>query len=236
MFEDSLVESVGRIRTRSRRYAIGTTLLEAALVGVVVVIPYLNPAALPQRMLMVPFITPPPTAPSLPQPTASVRAMRAVDLAPALTAPSHIPSQIDRVAIAAPAPLGPLGIGPSSGTPGSVPWLGPSAPPPLPQVHLAKPSGPIRVSSGVATGQLLAPIQPQYPAIALEAHVQGTVVVEATISAAGRIQDVHVLSGPPMLIRAAVDAIEQARYRPFLLSGQPVAVETTISVKFILGQ
>jgi len=236
MFEDSLVESVGRIRTRSRRYAIGTTLLEAALVGLVVMIPYLNPAALPQRMLMVPLIAPPPAALPLPQPAASTPTVRPINLATLLTAPTHIPNQISRVAIAAPAPLGPIGIGPGSGTPGSVPWLGPSQTPPLPQVHLAKPSGPLRVSRGIAAGQLLAPIQPQYPPIALAAHVQGTVVVEATISTSGRIEDAHVLSGPPMLIRAAVDAIQQARYRPFLLNGQPVQVETTISVQFNLGR
>ncbi len=236
MFEDSLVESGGRIRTRSRRYAIGTTLLEAALVGMLVMIPYLYPAALPRHMLMVPLISPPPAAPPLPQPAAGAPVARPVDLEQGITAPPRIPTSIPQVAITAPVPLGPVGIGPASGTPGSVPWLGPSAPPPLPPVHLAKPSGPLRVSSGVAAGQLLAPIQPQYPAIALAAHVQGTVVVEATISTAGRIEDIRVLSGPPMLVRAAVDAIQQARYRPFLLNGQPVEVETTINVQFVLGQ
>lgn len=236
MFEDSLVESAVRIRSRSGRYAVGTTLLEAALVAVVVVIPYLYPAALPQRMLSVPLVSPPPAAPSLPHQAASTPAVRTVDLTAALTVPSHIPKQIARIAISAPAPPGSVGFGPGSGTPGSVPWLEASAPPPLPQVHLAKSSGPLRVSSGVAAGQLLAPIQPQYPAIALAAHVQGTVVVEATISTAGRIEDIRVLSGPPMLVRAAVDAIQQARYRPFLLSGQPVPVETTINVQFTLGE
>ncbi len=235
MFEDSLVESVRRIRTRSRRYAVGATLLEAALVGVIMLVPYLYPAALPPRLLSVPLISPPPAAPSAPQ-TASTPAVRPVNLETALTAPSHIPTQIDRVAINAPEPLGPIGIGPESGTPASVPWTGPSATPSLPSVHLAKPTEPLRISSGVAAGQLLAPIQPRYPAIALAAHIQGTVVVAATISPAGRIQDLRVLGGPPMLVSAAVDAVSQARYRPFLLNGQPVPVETTISVNFVLGQ
>lgn len=235
MFEDSLVESVGRIRTRSRRYAAGATLLEAALVAALVLVPYLYPAALPQRLLAVPLIAPPAFASPAPRQTAAAPVVQAESLARALTAPSHIPTTIARVAINEPEPAGPVGIDQGSNIPGSVPWTGPSSPP-LPPVHLARPSGPVRVSSGVASGQLLAPIQPRYPVIALEAHVQGTVVVEAAISATGRIEDVHVLEGPPLLISAAVDAIRQARYRPFLLNGQPVAVETTISVRFVLGQ
>lgn len=236
MFEDSLVESAGRIRTRSSRYAVGTTVLEAALLGALVLVPYLYPAALPQRLLAVPLISPPPAAPPAPPQKASAPATQPMDMEKALTLPTRIPTNIDRVATNAPEPLGPIGSGPGTGNPASVPWLGPSSPPPLPSVHLAKPSGPIRVSSGLAEGQLLAPIQPQYPAIAVATHTQGTVIVEATISAAGRIEDVRVLQGPPLLVRAALDAIREARYRPFLLNGQPVAVETTISVRFTLGE
>jgi protein TonB len=236
MFEDSLVESVGRIRTRSRRYAVGTTLLEAALVGALVLIPCLYPAALPPRLIAVRLISPPPAAPPAPLPTASAPEVRPVNLGQALTAPSHIPATIARVAIDAPEPLGPVGIGPENGNSASVPWFGPSSPPPLPQVRLAKPNGPLRVSSGVAEGRLLAPIRPQYPAIALATRTQGTVLVAATISTTGRIEDVQVLDGPQLLVGAAVDAIREARYRPFLLNGQPVSVETTISVRFTLGE
>lgn len=236
MFEDSLVESVGRIRTRSRRYAVGATLLEAALVGALVLIPYLYPAALPQRLIAVRLISPPPAAPPAPPQTASAPEARPVNLERGITAPTHIPPAIPDVAINAPAPLGPVGIGPENGNSASVPWLVPSSPPPLPQVRLAKPNGPLRISSGVAEGRLLAPIQPQYPPIALATHTQGTVIVEATISTTGRIEDLHVLDGPPLLVRAAVDAIREARYRPFLLNGQPVPVETTISVRFRLGE
>jgi protein TonB len=236
MFEDSLVESVGRIRTRSRRYAVGATALEAALVAVIVLVPYLYPAALPPRLLRVPLISPPPAAPSAPPKAATAPVVRPLNLETVLTAPSHTPTQIAHVAISEPQPLGPVGMEPGTGNPASVPWLGPAMPPPMPHVRQAKPSGLIRVSSGVAAGQLLAPIRPQYPAIALAAHVQGTVALEATISTTGHIEDVRVISGPPMLIAAAVDAIRQARYRPFLLNGTPVQVETTISVRFTMGE
>jgi len=83
---------------------------------------------------------------------------------------------------------------------------------------------------------LLAPIQPVYPVIARTAHVQGSVVVEAMISKAGRIESAHVTSGPAMLRQAALDAVAAARYRPYLLSGEPIEVETTITVVFRLGE
>jgi protein TonB len=82
---------------------------------------------------------------------------------------------------------------------------------------------------------LLAPIQPVYPAIARAAGIQGTVVMGAVISKTGRIESLRALSGPDMLRRAAVDAVEAARYRPYLLSGVPTEVQTTITVVFKLG-
>jgi protein TonB len=82
---------------------------------------------------------------------------------------------------------------------------------------------------------LLAPIRPVYPAIARAARVEGTVVVEAVISRAGRIESLRVVSGPAMLQRAAMDAIREARYRPYRLNGEPTEVETTITVNFRMG-
>jgi protein TonB len=102
-------------------------------------------------------------------------------------------------------------------------------------VKPATPKGPGHVSSGVAAGQLLVPIKPAYPSIAKAARIQGTVVVQAVISKTGTIEQLHVISGPPMLQGAATEAIQRARYRPFMLNGEPVAVETTINVVFTLG-
>jgi protein TonB len=94
---------------------------------------------------------------------------------------------------------------------------------------------PVTISSGVSQGMLLAPIQPVYPAIAKAAHVQGRVVVQATISATGVIESLHVVSGPIMLQSSALEAIRAARYRPYRLNGQPTAVMTTITVNFTFG-
>jgi protein TonB len=106
-----------------------------------------------------------------------------------------------------------------------------------PPAAVARPTrvGPLRISE-MSPGMLLTPIQPVYPVIARTAGVQGTVVLEATISAAGRIESLQVVSGPPMLRGAARDAVEVARYRPYKLNGQPTEVQTTITVVFRLGE
>ena len=79
-------------------------------------------------------------------------------------------------------------------------------------------------------------MQPLYPAIARAARVQGEVVMEAVIfQGVGRIESLHAISGPEMLRVAALTAVETARYRPYLLNGEPVGVKTTITVIFELG-
>jgi TonB family protein len=98
------------------------------------------------------------------------------------------------------------------------------------------PPKPIAVSSGVATGMLIQSTPPVYPSIAKAARVGGTVVVHATISKNGTIKDLHVVSGPPMLQQAALDAVRSWRYRPYMLSNQPIEVETSVSVVFSLDK
>jgi protein TonB len=90
----------------------------------------------------------------------------------------------------------------------------------------------VTISSGVAAGMFLHGAKPQYPAIAKSAHVSGTVVLQATISKTGTIENLHVITGPVMLRQAAVDAVSSWQYRPYLLNGQPVAMDTTINVVF----
>lgn len=99
--------------------------------------------------------------------------------------------------------------------------------------HASK--GPVRISSGVSVGMLIAPIRPVYPEIARATHVEGTVIVEATISRTGTIESLHAISGPAILQPAAIDAIRTARYQPYRLNGIPTEVQTTISVNFRLG-
>ncbi len=96
------------------------------------------------------------------------------------------------------------------------------------------PFKPITISSGVAVGMLIETTPPVYPPIAKVARVSGTVELQAIISKSGMIRDLHVVSGPPMLQQAAVDAVQTWRYRPYKLNNQPVEIETTIDVNFVL--
>jgi TonB family protein len=106
---------------------------------------------------------------------------------------------------------------------------GPSQPP---QTAAPGEAGPMNVSSAVVRALLLAAIPPLYPRAARAAHVQGVVILKAIVSKEGQINDLQVISGPPMLVGAAVDAVRRWRYKPFLLNGAPTEVETTINVNF----
>lgn len=240
MFEDSLVESTGRIRTRSKWFAIGSLLFQLAILAVLVLMPYLYPAALPKQAFTKLFLAPPPPmrrAESQPPATAA-RAAGPVLLS-ALNAPSRIPQHVAMhvTDTSEPGEISP-GFERSSDGPGVMEAILGTDSVPAPHVVAApKPrSGPLRISAGVAEGRLLTPIRPVYPAIAKSARIQGVVVVEAVISRQGTIENLKVLSGPPLLVQAAVSAIAQARYYPYALNGEPVEVQTTIDVVFRLGE
>ena len=97
------------------------------------------------------------------------------------------------------------------------------------------PKAPVRISSAVEAGLLIRKTVPVYPPLGRAMRVDGTVVLAASISKAGTIENLRVVSGPPMLQQAALDAVKTWLYRPYLLDGQPVEVETTVSVIFTLG-
>lgn len=235
MFEDSLVESTGRIRTRSKCYAIGSFLLEAIALALLILIPYVDPAALPPHALTNLFVAPPPPPAPAPATHAIARPHAAVQIVQLanLTAPVVIPHRIAKGDNAPAPPDMPQNFtGIRGSNPGALLGAMPPLPPPPPRVKAA---GPLRVSSGVAAGRLLAPIQPIYPAIAKAARIQGRVVIEAMISKQGLVEQAHVLSGQPMLAQAALAAVSRARYEPYKLNGQPVEVETTINIDFVQG-
>ena len=89
------------------------------------------------------------------------------------------------------------------------------------------------ISQGLSDGLLIKKVQPNYPAQALQMHIEGTVELLATIGRDGSIRSVKALSGPPILVRAASDAVRQWKYRPYTLNGQPVEIDTQISIKFV---
>jgi len=93
----------------------------------------------------------------------------------------------------------------------------------------------VRVSQGVSQGLLIHKVQPTYPPLARQARIQGSVILQALIGKDGTIQNLHVVSGHPMLTNAALEAVKEWRYKPYFLNGEPVEVETTINVNFTLS-
>jgi protein TonB len=242
MFEDSLMESAGRIRTRSKWTALGSLLLQTSLLAVLIVLPEIYPDALPRqaisRLLLAPAspASPPAATPIQPQRSAAP-ASHTVSLQEMLRVPTVIPTHPLLGVQDPPPPAGTanLDIGSRTGIPGGLDdILNHSIPDPA--VRPAPRPGPVHISSGVAAGQLLAPIQVTYPVIAKTQRVEGTVVIAATINRQGIIENLRVVSGPALLRSAALEAIRVARYRPFLLDGNAVEVETTINVIFSLSR
>jgi len=152
-----------------------------------------------------------------------------------LTAPTRIPHNIVQVTTkeAPPSSFGVAGMegmaGSGNGVMGGIFGSGSG-----PQVKAAPPKK-VNISAGVAVGMLIQKTMPVYPPIAKAARVQGTVILQALISKQGTIENLKVVSGPAMLQEAALDAVRQWRYKPYLLNNEPVEVETTVNVIFTLG-
>jgi protein TonB len=94
----------------------------------------------------------------------------------------------------------------------------------------------VRISQGVSQGLLLKKVQPEYPKKARKKHVQGSVLMQAVIGKTGDVADLHVISGDELLVPSAVEAVKQWKYKPYLLEGEPVQVETQITVNYVLSQ
>jgi protein TonB len=236
MFEDSTFESAGRIRTKSKYWMIVTFITNGSIMLLLILIPLIYPEALPKAALAMALVAPPPPpAPPAPPPPAvkAVAPVKSEMMNNQLIAPRQIPKDILRVAEkeAPPASFGVAGIsdlgGSSNNMMGNI--FGGSA-----TVKAAAPKK-VTISAGVAVGMLLQKTTPTYPPIAKAARVSGTVVLQATISKTGTIENLHVISGPAMLQQAALDAVKQWRYKPYQLNNEPVEVETTVNVIFTLG-
>lgn len=114
-----------------------------------------------------------------------------------------------------------------------------SEPPPLPTMRPTSVEGNalpqrVRVSSGVSQGLLITKVAPEYPEEARHAHIQGTVILHVQIDKEGNVVTLELVSGHPMLVPAAIEAVRQWKYRPYLLNGEAVVVETQVQVNFVL--
>ena len=239
MFEDSLIESGGKLKTNRGRTAAFSFGLQLVIVCIIILIPLLVTEALPKQQLTTFLIAPPPPPPP-PPPAAPIHIVHQVQtdiVNGQLRTPTKIPQKVQMIKEdEAPPPMGVMG-GVAGGIPGGaangvIGGIISSTQVTAPKVA---PPQRVRVSSGVSKGNLIHQVQPTYPPIARTAHIQGTVLLEAEISKEGNVVNLHVISGPPMLQASAIEAVKQWKYRPYLLSGEPVVVDTQITVIFSLG-
>jgi|SRR5437016_4083384 len=237
MFEDSLMESGGKIRTNAKWTTALSTMVQLGIIGVLVLLPLIFTEALPKAQLSSFLMLQPPPPPPPPPPPAPPHVVRRVSevVNDTLRTPSKIPKKIEHIVEdEAPPPATSVGVvgGVAGGTPGGVIGSLVSSAPPPPPPPKAPPSGPKKVSSGVMEGNLIKRIDPPYPNMAKIAHIQGDVVLQATISKQGSIENLRGVSGHPILIQAAMEAVRQWRYKPYELNNEPVEVETTVTVRF----
>ncbi len=237
MFEDSLLESSGKLKTRRGVTTTLSFVLQIIALGIMILIPLIYTEALPKGQLTTFLVAPPPPPPP-PPPAAATPVHRVVEVNDqVLRQPTKIPQKVAIIKDEEPAPAN---AGVMGGVPGGVPGgsmggviggiIG-SARSNLPTVSVDR----VRVSSGVASGNLINKVQPTYPPIARTNRIAGQVVLHALISKSGKIENLQVVSGHPMLTQSAIEAVRQWKYKPYLLNGEPVEVETTIQVNFNLG-
>jgi protein TonB len=249
LFADILLDVDGGQRRRRSSTAVLSFIFHCFFVSVLLLVPLWYTDTLPKQQLLTFLVAPPPPppppAPAAPAPQV-VRRMESELIDGRLRTPSRIPEAIRMIREEeAPPPLT-SGAGVVGGVPGGIPGgqLGGviggivGSIPNTAAPKLVLPTAPkrIRISEGITKGQLIQKATPIYPRVAVQARIQGAVVLSARISTTGEIQDLEVVSGHPMLIPAALDAVKVWRYRPFLLNGQPVEVETRITVNFTLSQ
>jgi len=104
---------------------------------------------------------------------------------------------------------------------------------PKPVLASETPKGPAKISR-IDPGHIIRRVDPPYPPLARATRIQGPVTLHAVISRDGVIENLQLVSGHPLLVRAALDAVSQWRFRPYVLNGQPIEVETEITINFIL--
>jgi len=238
MFEDSLIESGGKLKDKRGRTTAFSFLVQFGIIGFMVLLPLLFTEALPNLQSAMALVAPPPPPP--PPPPAEVHIVRKVQtdiVNGQLRTPTKIPKKVEMIKEEEAPP--PMTSGVVGGVPGGVPGgsmggvMG-SIISTNTAVPTIKPQR-IRVSSGVTQGLVIHRVEPNYPPIAKTARVSGTVILQAVISKEGTIENLHVVSGHPLLTQSALDAVKQWRYRPYILNGDPVEVETTVEVHFTLA-
>jgi|SRR5882762_9525210 len=245
LFEDSLLDSTIGQRKR-RTWATGLSFaLQIFFIGFLLLLPLWFTDVLPKEQLVTFLVAPPPPPAAASTPPAAKVVKVTSNIANGrLRTPSRIPARVQMIKEDDAPPPVPTTGGVIGGAPGGIPGgqldavIGgiissssstaavPALSKPVPTVQR------VRVSPGVIKGLLIYRVEPAYPPLAQQARIQGVVVLTALIDKGGNVQSLQVVSGHPLLVRAAIEAVKQWRYKPFLLNGQPLEVETTVTVSF----
>jgi len=233
MFRETLLESASGARRRKRWPMLLAVALEVTVCSVLIAVPLSSTVIIPAAARPVdrPIYEPMPMVHSRPANNSGGSGpgspVRHAPVVPIIDGKSHItfgpPTPPDNPAL----PLSPTNSGPS----------GPALPPCIACGSGARPggpgyNGPQNVSHGVLEGYLIHRVDPIYPHIATIIGTSGQVRLHAIISKDGTIESLTLISGHPLLARAAMEAVQQWRYRPYLLNHEPVEVETFITVNF----
>jgi periplasmic protein TonB len=243
MFDEMVVSSPNPKKTSKRWTVLVSLIFQTVFVGILILIPLIYTEALPKTMMATMLTAPPPPPPPPPPPAATpiVHVRPQVHLMDAgkLMQPKTIPHEVKIIKEDAPD----VNAGMTGGVPGGVAGgsmggviggviggMGTAPPPPKPVQQR------IRQGGSVQAALLVNKVQPVYPPLARQTRISGTVRLHAIISKTGTVQQLEVISGHPLLVRAAMDAVQQWRYKPTLLNGEPVEVDTTIDVIFSLNQ
>jgi periplasmic protein TonB len=237
-----------RARKLRQKALVASILLEAAVLGAMLLWPLITPGVLPGRF----NVTPAPPyhgggdsmerrSPSSAHPPADANSKPRICLpcAPAMV-PNHLRSSNESAGTSVEeAPS--IGDGEPGGPSGDGPIIPGGIADGKPAIEIRRPSppappAPLRMSAGVMEAALIHKVLPSYPAMARANNISGTVQLRAIIAADGSVRQVDVISGSPLLVPAAVAAVREWRYRPTRLNGEAVEVETLITVKFVMNQ
>jgi protein TonB len=239
MFSQSFVELSGVDRRRRRWTQMSSLLVQSLIVAFLVILPLWFIDILPAQQLATFLIAPPPPPPPPPPAAPTMKATKVVSevINGELVAPNKIPKKVKNITEEeSPAPMtgviGGVEGGVPGGSVGGVIGSLLSATPHTANVPIAVPKQRIRVSTGVSEGLLYHRVEPVYPPIAQRARIEGSVELKAIISKEGTIEGLQRMTGHPLLVAAAMDAVRQWRYRPYMLNGEPLEVETTVMVNF----
>src|SRR3974390_704296 len=239
MFDDLLESTVVKKKTNKGWSVILSGIVQAVILSVLILIPLIYTEALPKAMLSTLLIAPPPPPPPPPPPApvkTIIKPVARLINAGKLMQPRAIPKEAAAVKEAE-TPPAIVRQGNQGGVFGGIPGgnmiaaAGPAAPPP------PKPTAPARIKQGgnVTAASIITQTRPVSPPLARLASIQGNVVLHGIIDKDGKVAQLEVISGHPLLVQAALDAVRQWRYKPTLLNGDPVEVDTQITVTFTMG-